>query len=141
MSAFTALGDPTRRRILELLAEGEQSVGTLRAGLVADHPVSQPAVSQHLRVLRDSGLVTARADGNRRLYALDRAGLAEAAAWLDWLVDAPAPFAQPLDALDTEVARGRRAQSAAGRSAKPAAGHHRESRSAPDALPGAATGG
>ena len=132
MSAFPALGDPTRRRILELLADGEQSVGALHTALIVDHPLSQPAVSQHLRVLRDAGLVAVRAEGNRRLYALDRAGLAEAAGWLDRLVDAPTTFAQPLDALDTEVARGRRAKAAAGR--------HREDQSFPDALPGAATG-
>jgi DNA-binding transcriptional ArsR family regulator len=101
---FEALGDPTRRQILQLLAAGEQPAGTLVAAL----PVSQPAVSQHLKVLRDARLVTMRAEGTRRLYALDAAGLEAAQAWLTLLRDPLAPFAQPLDALATEVARGRR---------------------------------
>lgn len=108
-SPFDALGDPTRRRILELLAEGQQSVGTLHTSLATEHAVSQPAVSQHLRVLREAGLVEARAAGTRRLYSLDRSGLGEAAAWLTHLLDGASAFAQPLDALATEVARGRRA--------------------------------
>ena len=114
MSPFAALGDPARRRILELLADGEQSVGTLVSALAAAHPISQPAVSQHLRVLRDAGLVRVRADGTRRLYALDPAGLEDAATWLTRLSERPAPFTQPLDALATEVARGRRAHKRAG---------------------------
>jgi DNA-binding transcriptional ArsR family regulator len=108
-SAFAALGDATRRRILELLADGEQSVGTLVATLAGEKPISQPAVSQHLRVLLDGELVRVRAEGTRRLYALDPAGLEEVAAWLTGLADRTAPFNQPLDALATEVARGRRA--------------------------------
>jgi DNA-binding transcriptional ArsR family regulator len=103
---FEALGDPTRRQILELLAAGEQTVTTVVAAL----PISQPAVSQHLRVLRDAGLVTSRAEGTRRLYALDEVGIEAARAWLVRLGDPLAPFAQPLDALETEVARGRRAR-------------------------------
>ena len=104
--AFEALGDPTRRQILELLAGGEQTVSTVVAAL----PISQPAVSQHLKVLRDAGLVSARAEGTRRLYALDEAGIEAARAWLAGLGDPLAPFAQPLDALETEVARGRRSR-------------------------------
>lgn len=107
-SPFAALGDPTRRRILELLTDGEQSVGILVAALSSEHPISQPAVSQHLRALRDAGLVRVRTDRTRRLYALDPAGLEGAAAWIGHLLDGPAPFTQPLDALATEVARGRR---------------------------------
>lgn len=114
VSPFTALGDPTRRQILELLADGEQAVGTLVAALATEHPMSQPAVSQHLRVLRGAGLVRVRAAGTRRLYALEPAGLEHAAAWLTNLIERPAPFAQPLDALATEVARGRRVNRAAG---------------------------
>ena len=109
---FEALGDPTRRRVLELLAAGERPVGEVVAALRAHAPVSQPAVSQHLRVLRQAGLVTARAEGTRRLYALDPAGLEAARAWLAELADPLAAFAQPLDALATEVARGRRARRA-----------------------------
>jgi DNA-binding transcriptional ArsR family regulator len=111
--AFEALGDPTRRQILELLAGGEQPAGALVAALQARAPISQPAVSQHLKVLKEAGLVGARAEGTRRLYALDEEGLDAAQAWLARLADPLQPFAQPLDALATEVARGRRARRAA----------------------------
>lgn len=111
--AFEALGDLTRRQILEVLAAGEQPAGAVVAALQARAPISQPAVSQHLKVLREAGLVTVRAEGSHRLYALDEAGLETARAWLTRLADPLAPFAQPLDALGTEVARGRRARRAA----------------------------
>ncbi|MDP5185371.1 metalloregulator ArsR/SmtB family transcription factor [Blastococcus sp. BMG 814] len=110
---FEALGDRTRRQILELLSGGEQPVGALVQALQGAAPISQPAVSQHLRVLREAGLVTVRAEGTRRLYALDPSGLAGAQAWLVALADPLAAFAQPLDALATEVARGQRARRAA----------------------------
>src|SRR6185503_8635576 len=74
-----ALGDPTRRAVLELLRGGEHSVRELTDATV----VSQPAVSQHLRVLRDAGLVTVRAEGTRRLYRVDLDGLAGLRAWVD----------------------------------------------------------
>lgn len=106
--AFEALGDPVRRLMLELLAAGEQPTGALVAALQERMPISQPAVSQHLRVLREASLVSARAAGTRRIYALDQAGLDAARAWLDRLGDPLAPFGQPLDALATELARGRR---------------------------------
>ena len=112
VGVFEALGEPVRRRILELLADGERPVGPLVVALRSLTPISQPAVSQHLKVLLDAGLVTVRAAGTRRLYALDTAGLDAARAWLDRLADPLAPFAQPLDALATEVARGRRANKA-----------------------------
>jgi DNA-binding transcriptional ArsR family regulator len=102
---FEALGDPVRRRILELLADGEQPAGALVGALQADARISQPAVSQHLRVLRTAGVVRVRAEGTRRLYAVDDAGLDAARAWLSRFAF---PFAQPLDALETELARGRR---------------------------------
>jgi DNA-binding transcriptional ArsR family regulator len=104
---FEALGEPVRRQILELLVAGEQPAGAVVAALQARAPISQPAVSQHLKVLREAGLVTVRAEGTRRLYAVDAAGLDAAHAWLARLAD---PFAQPLDALATEVARGRRSR-------------------------------
>ncbi|TYP86543.1 ArsR/SmtB family transcription factor [Blastococcus xanthinilyticus] len=107
---FEALGDRTRRQVLELLAGGEQPAGALVTALQAAAPISQPAVSQHLRVLREAGLVAVRAEGTRRLYSLDEAGLAAALAWLTHLTDPLASFAQPLDALATEVARGERAR-------------------------------
>ena len=75
---FAALADPTRRRIVELLAAGERAAGDI----VAEFDVSAPAISQHLKALRDAGLVQVRADGQRRIYALDPAGLAEIDAWL-----------------------------------------------------------
>ena len=72
-SAMDALGDPTRRRIFELLQGGPRAVGELAGEL----PVSRPAVSQHLRVLKDAGLVTERRDGTRRIYRVDPSGLRE----------------------------------------------------------------
>jgi len=107
---FEALGDPVRRLILELLAAGEQTTGWLVTQLQSRTPISQPAVSQHLKVLREAGLVSVHATGRSRVYALDQAGLDGARAWLDRLADPLAPFAQPLDALATELARGRRAR-------------------------------
>jgi DNA-binding transcriptional ArsR family regulator len=103
VEALAALADPTRRQIVALLAAGEVSAGEL-----AGHfPVSRPAVSRHLRVLREAGLVQVRAEGQRRVYALEPGPLAELDAWL-------APYrrlwAQRLDALDAEIARGRRAR-------------------------------
>jgi DNA-binding transcriptional ArsR family regulator len=77
--AFAALADPTRRRVMERLAAGPRAVGEIAEGL----PVSRPAVSQHLKVLKEAGLVTDRADGARRIYALDPAGLGPMRAWLD----------------------------------------------------------
>jgi DNA-binding transcriptional ArsR family regulator len=79
--AITALADPMRRSILERLREGPRPVGELAAGL----PVSRPAVSQHLRVLRDAGLVAARRDGTRNVYSVDGDGLAELRAYVDRL--------------------------------------------------------
>jgi len=78
MQAFAALADPTRRRIVELLAKGERSAGELGRRFA----ISQPAVSQHLRTLRDAGLVRVRQDAQRRIYSLDARGLAEIDAWL-----------------------------------------------------------
>jgi DNA-binding transcriptional ArsR family regulator len=78
-----ALADPTRRRILELLRGGPAAVGELAGRL----PVSRPAVSQHLRTLRDAGLVTFHREGTRNVYAVDRSGIAEMRAWLDTFWD------------------------------------------------------
>lgn len=128
---FEALGEPRRRAILGLLADGERSAGEVLEGLQAlgagaGAAVSQPTVSQHLKVLREVGLVTMRADGTRRLYSIDPAGVAAARSWLDALAGPPDPFAQPLDALATEVARGRRARSGA----RSGSGQARRNRSA-----------
>ncbi len=105
MHAFDVLGDPVRRRILELLAEGEHASGEVVAVIADEFGITQPAVSMHLRVLRESGFASSRAEGARRIYALETGPLAEVDAWL-------APFRafweQRLDALGTEVARGKR---------------------------------
>lgn len=105
---FEALADRNRRQILELLAVGDQPAGAIVAALQAQRDISQPAVSQHLRVLREARLVDVRAEGTQRIYVLDRARCLAAAAWLAHLADPLAPYTQPLDALATEVARGRR---------------------------------
>jgi DNA-binding transcriptional ArsR family regulator len=110
---FEALGDPVRRLILERLAAREQPTGALVAALQEGMPISQPAVSQHLKILREAGLVSVRAEGTRRIYALDQAGVGVAREWLARLADPLEPFTQPLDALATELARGRRARRAA----------------------------
>ena len=81
MQAFEVLGDPVRRRILELLARGELSAGKIGAPIQAEFGISQPAVSQHLRVLRESGFATMRARGTHRLYAIDPEPLKEADLW------------------------------------------------------------
>ncbi len=78
-NVVSALADPTRRLIFERLAEGPQSVGALALGL----PISRPAVSQHLRVLKEAGLVSDRAEGTRRVYHIDPAGLGVIRQWLD----------------------------------------------------------
>jgi DNA-binding transcriptional ArsR family regulator len=103
--AFDVLGDPVRRRILELLSDGERSAGEIAATVKSEHGISQPAVSQHLKVLRDNGFATARPDGAKRVYALEAPALQGAQAWLDTLTH---QWDQPLDALATGVARGRR---------------------------------
>lgn len=111
MHALDILGDPVRRRILELLAEGraERAGDPLSAGDIAtvigrEFGISQPAVSQHLKVLRESGFASCTADGPRRLYALEDRPFREVDMWLDryrrfWT--------GRLDALDTEIRRGR----------------------------------
>jgi DNA-binding transcriptional ArsR family regulator len=105
MHAFDVLGDPVRRRILELLADGEHSSGAITAVIQAEFGISQPAVSQHLKVLRDSGFATVRSEGTRRLYAVDAAPFHELDAWLDHF---RAFWNQRLDSLATELARGKR---------------------------------
>jgi DNA-binding transcriptional ArsR family regulator len=105
MHAFDILGDPVRRRILELLADGEMSAGDVSAIVQHEFGISQPAVSQHLRVLRESGFATVRAVGARRLYAVDTAPLQEIDRWLDRYRHF---WDQHLDALATELARGKR---------------------------------
>ncbi len=107
MHAFDVLGDPVRRRILELLADGEQASGAVTEVIRAEFGISQPAVSQHLRVLRDNGFATVRPDGPRRLYAVQDTALREVDQWLDRFRRF---WEQRLDALGTELARGARAR-------------------------------
>ncbi len=104
MHAFDILGDPVRRRILELLADGEQAAGSVSEVIRAEFGISPPAVSQHLRVLRESGFVTVRPDGTRRLYSVEAAPLREIDVWLERFRQF---WDQRLDALATELARGR----------------------------------
>jgi DNA-binding transcriptional ArsR family regulator len=103
--AFDILGDPTRRRILQLLADGELSSGEITEVIRAEFGISQPAVSQHLRVLRENGFATARVAGARRLYVVEASPLREVDEWLDRF---RTMWDQPMDALATELARGRR---------------------------------
>lgn len=105
MHAFDVLGDPVRRRILELLATGEHSSGEVVAVISAEFGISQPAVSMQLRVLRDNGFAQVRADGVRRIYAVDAAPLREVD---DWVSQFRAFWDSHLDALGTEIARGKR---------------------------------
>lgn len=105
MHAFDVLGDPVRRRILELLAEGEQTAGALGATVQREFGISQPAVSQHLRVLREHGFTTVRPEGTRRLYAVDPGPLRQVD---EWLAGFRRFWTPPLEALATELARGRR---------------------------------
>ncbi|MEV6907639.1 metalloregulator ArsR/SmtB family transcription factor [Amycolatopsis sp. NPDC051071] len=105
MHAFDVLGDPVRRRILELLAGGELSSGDVTTVVRGEFGISQPAVSQHLRVLRENGFTTVRAEGTRRLYSVDPGPLKEIDGWLEQYRRF---WTGPLDALATEIARGRR---------------------------------
>lgn len=105
MQAFDVLGDPVRRRILELLAEGEHASGEVVEVIGEEFGITQSAVSQQLKVLRDNGFATVRADGARRLYSVDARPLAEVDAWLGQFRRFWGP---KLEALATEIARGKR---------------------------------
>ena len=105
MHAFDVLGDPVRRRLLELLANGEHASGEVVAIVQTEFGISQPAVSQHLKVLRESGFASVRVDGTRRIYAVDGAAMQEVDAWLERFRGF---WTHKLDALATEVARGKR---------------------------------
>jgi DNA-binding transcriptional ArsR family regulator len=105
MNAFDALGDPVRREILRFLAGGERSAGEIVDFVGQRFKISQPAISQHLKVLREQELVTVRSAGTRRFYAVNPAPLREIDDWLKVF----RTFWEPaLDALETEIARGKR---------------------------------
>ena len=118
MHALDVLGDPIRRRILELLARDEHASGEVVAVIQAEFGVTQAAVSQHLKVLRDNGFATVRPEGARRIYRIDTAPLQEIDGWLETFRH----FWEPkLDALATEVARGKRRRARAAAAAPPSA--------------------
>jgi DNA-binding transcriptional ArsR family regulator len=100
MHALTALADPTRRQIVEMLAGGERTAGDI----VRQFDVSAPAISQHLKVLKEARLVTVRADAQRRIYALDAAGIDEIDAWLSGIRRF---WRGRLDALEWEIEAAR----------------------------------
>ena len=105
MHAFDVLGDPVRRRILELLARGERASGQVAGVIQREFSITQAAVSQHLKVLRDHRFASVRVDGPRRIYAVEAKPLKEVDAWLERF----RRFWEPkLDALETEIARGKR---------------------------------
>jgi DNA-binding transcriptional ArsR family regulator len=101
--AFDVLGDPVRRRILELIAEGELPAGEISRVVQREHRISQPAVSQHLRVLRENGFASVRAEGTKRLYAVQPDRLRDVDDWLDRFRSFWTP---PLEALASELKRG-----------------------------------
>ena len=105
MHAFDILGDPVRRRLIELLDGGELTAGDLASTIGNEFGISQPAVSQHLRVLRENGFANVRSEGTRRFYSVDPSSLRAVDEWLDRFRHYWAP---KLAALDTEIARGTR---------------------------------
>jgi len=108
MHAFDVLADPVRRRILEVLASGKAKSGDLVAVIQREFGISQAAVSQHLKVLRESGFASVRPDGARRIYAIESKPLQEVDVWLNHFRHY---WVQRLEALATEVERGRRKRS------------------------------
>ena len=107
MHAFDVLGDPVRRRILELLAAGELSSGEVVEAIGREFGITQAAVSQHLKILRESGFATVRPEGQRRLYTLDATPMREVD---DWLERFRGFWEHKLSALGTEIARGNKAR-------------------------------
>lgn len=104
MHAFDVLGDPVRRRILELLSQGEHASGDVTRIIREEFAISQPAVSQHLKILRENGFATVRSEGTRRIYTVDVDPLREVDAWLEMFRQ----FWEPkLNALANEIARGK----------------------------------
>jgi DNA-binding transcriptional ArsR family regulator len=101
MHAFNALADPTRRQIVEMLAAGERAAGDI----VRQFDVSAPAISQHLKVLKEARLVRVRAEAQRRIYALDTAGIDEIDAWL---LGIRRFWSGRLDALERELEAARK---------------------------------
>ena len=105
MHAFDVLGDPVRRRILELLATREHASGEVVDVIAAEFGISQAAVSQHLKVLRESGFAQVRPEGTRRVYTLDATPLRDIDDWLDRFRGF---WSHKLESLATEIARGKK---------------------------------
>jgi DNA-binding transcriptional ArsR family regulator len=118
MDPFAAVADPARREVMSALARGDLSAGEIAALF----PISRPAVSRHLRVLREAGLVRDELLGRRRIYRLDLEGLAPVTRWLTGLTSSPADGSSGwpgrLDALETEVRRTRRERRTTSRQAQ-----------------------
>ena len=116
MHALDILGDPVRRRIVELLVDGELAAGEVGRAVQQEFGLTQPAVSQHLKVLRESGFASVRSQGTRRLYALEPEPIAEAA---EWFTPFECFWRPRLDALGTELARSARARRIAAARSEP----------------------
>ncbi len=115
MHAFDVVGDPVRRRIVEVLADGEHTSGEIVKIIQDEFGITQAAVSQHLRVLREAGFAGVRAEGARRYYKISIKPLLEIDAWLERFRGYWEP---KMDALATEVARGKKRRPAAKRTLK-----------------------
>lgn len=115
MNAFDVLGDPVRRRILELLANGETTSGGVVEVVSAEFGISQAAVSQHLKVLRESGFASVRAEGARRLYRVETGGFEQVDRWLGKFRTF---WETSLDALESEIERGKDARAKEGNNEK-----------------------
>ncbi|MDQ0374440.1 ArsR/SmtB family transcription factor [Cellulomonas humilata] len=107
MQVMDALGDPVRRRLVELLADGERSAGQLATAVGAEFGISQPAASRHLRVLREAGVVDSVPQGAVRLYSVRPEAFDEVEVWARRIRRF---WVGHLDALETEIARGRRSR-------------------------------
>ena len=105
MHALDILGDPVRRRLIELLAHGDQTSGELTEVVRSEFGITQPAVSNHLRVLREAGFARSVAAGSHRIYSLSEKRMTEAQAWVNEQLGF---WANRLDALEVELLRGRR---------------------------------
>ena len=105
MEVIEALGEPVRRRIVELLAAGGRPAGELAGRIGTEFGISQPATSRHLRVLREAEVVTSTVAGQQRIYALNRAAIDDLAQWVEGVRGF---WTQRLDALETELTRGQR---------------------------------
>lgn len=107
MNAFDVLSDPVRRRTLELISQKEHSSGEIVEVVEAEFGISQSAVSQHLRILRDTGFAKVRKDGAKRRYEIDPSGFDDVDAWLDQLRRF---WASKMETLATEIERGKRSE-------------------------------